>query len=75
MALLPLVDGAVDDTGGDLDKYPLRTIATADGDRELSTSSTRYYVESGTPQGSESSPVLISLILRFLVYSAARACE
>lgn len=36
-------------SAGDGYKYLLRTVAAADGDRELSTSLTRYYVEAGTP--------------------------
>ncbi|PRY63312.1 conjugative relaxase-like TrwC/TraI family protein [Knoellia remsis] len=38
-------------SAGDGYKYLLRTIAAADGDRELSTPLTRYYVEAGTPPG------------------------
>ena len=36
-------------SAGDGYKYLLRTVAAADGDRELSTPLTRYYVEAGTP--------------------------
>ena len=36
-------------SAGDGYKYLLRTGAAADGDRELSTPLTRYYVEVGTP--------------------------
>jgi conjugative relaxase-like TrwC/TraI family protein len=38
-------------SAGDGYKYLLRTVASADGDRELSTPLTRYYVEAGTPPG------------------------
>ncbi len=38
-------------SAGDGYKYLLRTVAAADGDRELSTPLTRYYVEAGTPPG------------------------
>ncbi|MDS2172376.1 MobF family relaxase [Nesterenkonia sp. CL21] len=38
-------------SAGDGYKYLLRTVAAADGDRELSTPLTRYYVEAGTPAG------------------------
>ncbi|MCI2264858.1 MobF family relaxase [Sediminivirga luteola] len=38
-------------SAGDGYKYLLRTIAAADGDRELSTPLTRYYAEAGTPPG------------------------
>ncbi|HJC29067.1 MobF family relaxase [Nocardioides sp. L-11A] len=38
-------------SAGDGYKYLLRTIAAVDGDRELSTPLTRYYVEAGTPPG------------------------
>ena len=51
-------------SAGDGYKYLLRTVAAADGDRELSTPLTRYYAEAGTPWGSKSSPVLIGLFLR-----------
>lgn len=46
-------------------KYLLRTVAAADGDRELSTPLTRYYVEEGTLWSCNSSAVLNGLILRF----------
>ncbi len=36
-------------SAGDGYKYLLRTVAAADGDRELCTPLTRYYVEAGTP--------------------------
>ena len=36
---------------GDGYKYLLRTVATGDGDRVLSTPLTRYYTEDGTPPG------------------------
>ncbi|GAA3860723.1 hypothetical protein GCM10022381_01420 [Leifsonia kafniensis] len=32
-------------------KYLLRTVAAGDGERSLSTPSTRYYAEAGTPPG------------------------
>lgn len=51
-------------SAGDGYKYLLRTVAAADGDRELSTPLTRYYMEAGTPQGSKSSPVLIGFFPR-----------
>ncbi|ACV05706.1 Multifunctional conjugation protein TraI [Kytococcus sedentarius] len=38
-------------SAGDGYKYLLRTVAAADGDRELSTPLTRYYLEAGTPRG------------------------
>src|SRR5699024_6118128 len=38
-------------SAGDGYKYLLRTIAAADGVRELSTPLTRYYAEAGTPPG------------------------
>ena len=38
-------------SAGDGYQYLLRTIAAADGDREISTPLTRYYVEAGTPPG------------------------
>ncbi|NYI69500.1 hypothetical protein GGQ54_000060 [Naumannella cuiyingiana] len=38
-------------SAGDGYRYLLRTVAAADGDRELSTPLTRYYVEEGTPPG------------------------
>ena len=38
-------------SAGDGYKYLLRTVAAADGDRELSTPLTRYYAEAGTPPG------------------------
>ncbi|OUZ07047.1 conjugal transfer protein [Aeromicrobium sp. PE09-221] len=38
-------------SAGDGYKYLLRTVAAADGDRELSTPLTRYYVEAGAPPG------------------------
>ena len=38
-------------SAGDGYRYLLRTVAAADGDRELSTPLTRYYVEAGTPPG------------------------
>lgn len=51
-------------SAGDGYKYLLRTVAAADGDRELSTPLTRYYVEAGAPWGSISSPVLTGLFLQ-----------
>lgn len=36
---------------GDGYKYMLRTVASADGERALSTPLTRYYAEQGTPPG------------------------
>ena len=36
-------------SAGDGYNYLLRTVAAADGDRELSTPLTRYYVEAVTP--------------------------
>ena len=36
---------------GDGYKYLLRTVASADGERALSTPLTRYYAEQGTPPG------------------------
>jgi conjugative relaxase-like TrwC/TraI family protein len=38
-------------SAGDGYKYLLRTVATGDGDRMLSTPLTRYYTEEGTPPG------------------------
>jgi conjugative relaxase-like TrwC/TraI family protein len=38
-------------SAGDGYKYLLRTVATGDGDRVLSTPLTRYYTEEGTPPG------------------------
>lgn len=38
-------------SAGDGHKYLLRTIAAADGDRDLSTPLMRYYAEAGTPPG------------------------
>ena len=38
-------------SAGDGYKYLLRTVATGDGDRALSTPLTRYYTEEGTPPG------------------------
>ncbi|MBD4578086.1 relaxase domain-containing protein, partial [Xanthomonas citri pv. citri] len=38
-------------SAGDGYRYLLRTVAAADGDRELSTPLTRYYAEAGTPPG------------------------
>ncbi|GAA2963047.1 MobF family relaxase [Microbacterium schleiferi] len=38
-------------SAGDGYKYLLRTVASADGDRPLSTPLTRYYAEAGTPPG------------------------
>ncbi|WP_454132636.1 MobF family relaxase [Microbacterium lacticum] len=38
-------------SAGDGYKYLLRTVATGDGDRALSTPLTRYYVEKGSPPG------------------------
>ncbi|WP_454137595.1 MobF family relaxase [Microbacterium paulum] len=38
-------------SGGDGYKYLLRTVATGDGNRMLSTPLTRYYTEEGTPPG------------------------
>ena len=38
-------------SAGDGYKYLLRTVATGDGDRVLSTPLTRYYTEQGTPPG------------------------
>ena len=56
-------------SAGDGHKYLLRTIAAADGDRSLSTSLTRYYVEAGTLWGGKSRLcVQIGLFLRFSVY-------
>ena len=36
---------------GDGYKYLLRTVASADGERALSTPLIRYYAEQGTPSG------------------------
>ena len=55
-------------SAGDGYKYLLRTVAAADGDRELSTPLTRYYMEAGTPQGSKSSPVLIGFFPALLTH-------
>lgn len=38
-------------SAGDGYKYLLRTVASGDGDRMLSTPLTRYYTEEGTPPG------------------------
>ena len=38
-------------SAGDGYKYLLRTVATGDGERTLSTPLTRYYAEGGTPPG------------------------
>lgn len=38
-------------SAGDGYKYLLRTVAAGDGDRDLSTPLTRYYVEKGSPPG------------------------
>lgn len=38
-------------SAGDGYKYLLRTVASGDGDRSLSTSLTRYYAEKGSPPG------------------------
>jgi hypothetical protein len=38
-------------SAGDGYKYLLRTVASGDGDRALSTPLTRYYVEKGSPPG------------------------
>jgi hypothetical protein len=38
-------------SAGDGYKYLLKTVASADGDRPLSTPLTRYFIEEGTPPG------------------------
>jgi hypothetical protein len=38
-------------SAGDGYKYLLRTVASGDGDRALSTPLTRYYAEKGSPPG------------------------
>ena len=52
-------------SAGDGYKYLLRKVAAADGDRELSTPLTRYYVEAGTPWGSKDCCVCFRMLCGF----------
>lgn len=47
----------------------LRSVASVDDDRSLSTPLTRYYAEEGTLRGRKSSSFLICGFMRFLAYA------
>ena len=48
-------------SAGDGYKYLLRTVASGDGERALSTPLTRYYTEEGTPPGRWMGSAVIAL--------------